>query len=61
MAISLKDYKNKPWAWQSGWLCARDGRPHDLIYGPESTIEEYNKGYAAYHLFSQVHSPSTKV
>ena len=61
MAISLKNYKKKPWAWQVGFACARDGKDHDLIYGPESTIEEYNKGYAAYQLFSQVHSRSTKV
>lgn len=53
--------KKKPWAWQSGWLCARDGKPHDIIYGSEKTIKQYNEGYKAYTEFSPVHCQSNEV
>ena len=56
----LSFYKSKSFAFQSGWLCARDGKPHDLVYGPPQTLKDYNEGYAAYVSFSQVHSPSKK-
>jgi hypothetical protein len=54
-------HKGKPWAWQSGWFCAKDGKPHDLVLGPEETIKQYNAGYEAYENFSQVHCQSKKV
>lgn len=51
-------HKTKPWAWQIGYFCARDGKDHDLFYGPQKVIDEFNAGYEAWTNFSQVHCQS---
>jgi len=58
---SLNRYKTKPHAWQIGWFCARDGKPHDLVYANEEILQQYNAGYEAYQNYSQVHCHSNEV
>lgn len=58
---SLTRYKTKPYAWQIGWFCARDGKPHDLVYAKEEILQQYNEGYEAYQNYSQVHCHSNEV
>jgi len=61
MENSCNRHKGKPWAWQIGYFCARDGKDHDLIYGPQHVIDQFNAGYEAWKNFSQVHCQSKKV